>query len=70
MNPDREKQLLEKIARRDQRIALLEQKLDALVKRLFGSKSEVIDPASSNSCWIPMRQKTHDRRVHSPRTSG
>ena len=51
MEPDREKQLLDEIARKDeriawqeQRIALLEQKLDALVKRIFGSKSESLDP--------------------------
>src|SRR6218665_492124 len=44
MEPDREKQLLDEIARKDHRIALLEQKLDALVKRIFGSKSESLDP--------------------------
>jgi hypothetical protein len=51
MDPDRERQLLdeiafkyEHIARQDQRIALLEQKLDALLKRIFGSKSETLDP--------------------------
>ena len=31
--------------RKDQRIALLEQKLDALARRLFGVKSESLDPA-------------------------
>ena len=51
METDRERQLLEEIARKDeqiarqeQRIALLEQKLDALVKRIFGSKSESLNP--------------------------
>jgi transposase len=58
MDPNREKQLLDeialkdehiarqdqRIARQDQRIALLEQKLDALLKRIFGSKSETLDP--------------------------
>ena len=51
MEPDREKQLLDEIARKDghiarqeQRIILLEQKLDALVKRIFGAKSESLDP--------------------------
>jgi transposase len=37
--------LLDEIARRDKRIALLEQKVDALVRRLFGTKSEALDPA-------------------------
>ena len=54
METDRERQLLEEIARKDeqiarqeQRIALLEQKLDALVKRIFGSKSESLNPGSA-----------------------
>jgi transposase len=38
-------QLLAMIAERDERIKLLEQKIDLLIKRLFGAKSERIDPA-------------------------
>ena len=37
--------LLDEIARRDQRIVLLEQKIDALVRRIFGVRSESLDPA-------------------------
>ena len=43
---DAERQhLLEEIAKRDARIALLEQKVDMLVRRIFGTKSESLDPA-------------------------
>jgi transposase len=36
--------LREQLAERDARIAILEQKLDAVVRRLFGTKSEKLDP--------------------------
>src|SRR5690606_22195432 len=36
--------LLDEIARRDQVIDLLRQQVDALTRRLFGSKSESLDP--------------------------
>lgn len=52
MEPDRERQLLDEIARRDERIALLErenellrQKLDLVIRKLFGAKSEKLDPS-------------------------
>ncbi|QUE52988.1 transposase [Luteolibacter ambystomatis] len=45
MTREREQFLLDELARKDQRIALLEQKLDALVRRVFGSTSESLDPA-------------------------
>lgn len=37
--------LLNEIAKRDQIIALLEQKVDMLTRRIFGVKSEALDPA-------------------------
>jgi len=37
-------ELLAMIAGRDERIKLLEQKIDLLIRRLFGAKSEKIDP--------------------------
>lgn len=37
--------LREQVAERDARIAVLEQKIDLLVRRLFGAKSEKLDPA-------------------------
>jgi len=37
--------LREENQRKDQRIALLEQKIDALVRRIFGAKSESFDPS-------------------------
>lgn len=43
MISEREQFLLDEIARRDARIALLEQKLDLLVRRIFGAKSETLD---------------------------
>lgn len=36
--------LREQLAERDARIAVLEQKIDALVRRLFGARSEKLDP--------------------------
>jgi transposase len=45
MDAAREQHLLDEIAKRDQQIALLEQKIDALVRRIFGAKSETLDPA-------------------------
>lgn len=45
MTPEREQQLLDEIAKRDQQIALLQQKIDALVRRIFGAKSEALDAA-------------------------
>ena len=44
MGDDERQHLLAQIALRDQRIALLEQKLDVLMRRVFGSKSEALDP--------------------------
>jgi transposase len=50
MTPEREQQLLDEIARRDERIARLErenellgQKLDLVLRKLFGSSSEKLD---------------------------
>ncbi|MBK1884267.1 transposase [Luteolibacter pohnpeiensis] len=50
MSPEREQQLLNEIARRDERIAqlelenkLLSQKLDLVLRKLFGSSSEKLD---------------------------
>jgi len=39
----REKELLEIIAQRDQQIALLQQKIDLLVRKVFGASSEKLD---------------------------
>ena len=51
MTADRESQLLAEIARRDDEIAalkaenrFLQEKIDALVRRIFGASSEKIDP--------------------------
>lgn len=43
MNPDREKELLAVIEQKDERIKFLEQKIDLLVRRVFGSSSEKLD---------------------------
>ena len=40
----REAQLLERIAEQDKEIALLRQKLDLVLRKLFGAKSEKLDP--------------------------
>lgn len=40
----REEELLRKLAERDAEIALLKQKVDLLIKRIFGAKSETLSP--------------------------
>lgn len=45
MDAAREQYLLDEIAKRDEQIALLKQTVDALVRRIFGAKSETLDPA-------------------------
>ena len=52
MKDEREKQLLEMLKQRDQRIeelekenALLRQKIDLLIRKVFGSSSEKLDPS-------------------------
>jgi transposase len=45
MTSEREAQLLAKIETLEKENALLRQKIDALVRRLFGAKSEKLDPA-------------------------
>jgi transposase len=44
MTSEREQELLAIIEAKDQRIKLLEQKVDLLVRRIFGSSSEKLDP--------------------------
>jgi hypothetical protein len=39
------KKLREQLAERDARIALLEQKIDLLIRQIYGTKSEKLDPA-------------------------
>ena len=43
-DPERQ-QLLDQIAAQAAEIAQLKQTIDALVRRIFGSKSEALDPA-------------------------
>ena len=43
--PPRDPELLERIARLEQENALLRQKIDLLVRKLFGAQSEQLDPA-------------------------
>ncbi len=52
MKTEREKQLLELLRQRDQRIeelekenALLRQKVDLLIRKVFGASSEKLDPS-------------------------
>ncbi len=44
MDEAERQRLLDEIAKRDLHIAVLEQKIDALVRRIFGAKSESLDP--------------------------
>ena len=43
--PPRDPELLERIARLEKENALLRQKIDLLVRKLFGAQSERLDPA-------------------------
>lgn len=45
MTPEREQQLLDEIARLKQENELLRQKLDLVLRKLFGKSSETLDPA-------------------------
>ncbi len=45
LTPPRDPELLERIARLEQENALLRQKIDLLVRKLFGAQSERLDPA-------------------------
>lgn len=49
----REEELLKKLAERDAEIALLRQKIDLLIKRIFGSKSEKLSPAQLELLFGP-----------------
>lgn len=56
MNPKREAELLAIIEQKEQRIKLLEQKIDLLVRRVFGSSSEKLDPGQLQ--WEDLLGKT------------
>ncbi|MFD0893731.1 transposase [Luteolibacter ambystomatis] len=45
MTPEREQQLLERISALEQENALPRQKLDLVLRKLFGKSSEALDPA-------------------------
>lgn len=80
---EREKQLEKLLAERDAEIKLLRQKLDLLIKRVFGTKSEKLDPAqlelllgedqpgkdgaSCANAAPPEEAKPKDKRRNSPR---
>ena len=51
MKSAREKELLEIIAQRDQQIALLQQKIDLLVRKVFGASSEKLDGSHDRSVY-------------------
>ena len=70
MTREREQFLLDEIVRKDQRIALLEQKLDALVRRVFGSTSESLDPAQLELLLDPDAAKKSARRRWNRRRPG
>jgi hypothetical protein len=67
MSPAREAELLEIIRQKDEEIArlkaqnkLLEQKIDLLVRRIFGASSEKMDAAQLELLsWEPSSQSCH-----------
>lgn len=57
MELDKEKRLLEEIARRDRVIDLLRQQVNALTRRIFGAKSESLDPGQLELLLDPSAAK-------------
>ncbi len=71
MTTEREQKLLDENARLRDQVALLEAKIDALIRRLFGAKSEALDAAQLELLLDPdAAKKSQRRRSRRPRTGG
>jgi hypothetical protein len=69
MTPEREQQLLDEIAALKRENELLRQKLDLVLRKLFGKSSEALDPAQARTpppSWRSGDRQQSHRKRHPP----